>query len=280
MQNLKSIKTQLFIKYLENIQGVYEKFDGLKDAEISTENFSFYTSVSSVFSSKIEGEDIDLDSFVKHRNFGIEFQRDYTKKTDDLYEAYQFAKENSFNKENLLSAHKILTRNILAEHLQGKYRTGKMYVLTDEGQIEYIATSPFEVESEMEIFLSELEVLLKEDLTIEECNLRVDWQTLRRLPLSGGVVFNFKALFTPVQEFRDEPYVPALLLKLMQEGKQSLMEYKNTWHVEHVCIPALQAYAKEQVEKGLVKDEWEVTTLDDSPYFPGWEEKWHRQQAF
>jgi len=120
----------------------------------------------------------------------------------------------------------------------------------------------------------------KEDLTIEECNLRVDWQTLRRLPLSGGVVFNFKALFTPVQEFRDEPYVPALLLKLMQEGKQSLMEYKNTWHVEHVCIPALQAYAKEQVEKGLVKDEWEVTTLDDSPYFPGWEEKWHRQQAF
>lgn len=168
MQNLKSIKTQLFTKYLENIQGGCEKFDGLKDAEISTENFSFYTSVSSVFSSKIEGEDIDFDSFVKHKNFGIEFKPDYTKKIDDLYEAYQFAKENSLHKENLLSAHKILTRNILAEHLQGKYRTSNMYVLTDEGQIEYIATSPFEVESEMEIFLSELEVLLKEDLTIEE----------------------------------------------------------------------------------------------------------------
>jgi hypothetical protein len=126
----------------------------------------------------------------------------------------------------------------------------------------------------------------KADLTIEDCNLRVDWQTLRRLPLSGGVVFNFTALFTPVKEFRDEPYIPALVLKILQEGKKSLMEYKNTWHVEHVCIPELEEYAKEQVAKGLVKPEtaaeetWNVTTLAESPYFPGWEEKWHRQQGF
>ena len=32
------------------------------------------------------------------------------------------------------------------------------------------------------------------DLTLDECHLRVDWQTLRRLPLSAAVVFNFKAL--------------------------------------------------------------------------------------
>jgi hypothetical protein len=126
----------------------------------------------------------------------------------------------------------------------------------------------------------------QESLTIDECNLRVDWQTLRRLPLSGGIVFNFKALFTPVREFRDEPYVPALVLKILREGKRSLMEYKNTWHVEHVCIPELEKYAEEQVAKGLVVPEspgeeaWNVSTLQESPYFPGWEEKWHRQQGF
>ncbi|KAH8815240.1 hypothetical protein F5884DRAFT_817639 [Xylogone sp. PMI_703] len=126
----------------------------------------------------------------------------------------------------------------------------------------------------------------KEDLTIDECNLRVDWQTLRRLPLSSAIVFNFKALFTPVTEFRDEPYIPALVVKIMKEGKKNLMEYKNTWHVEHVCMPELEKYMKEQVEKGLVKPEnpedkeWNVTTLDESPYFPGWEEKWHRQQGY
>lgn len=62
-------------------------FNKLTDAEISTENFSFYTSQSSVFSSKIEGEDIDLDSYIKHKKFGIEFLPDYTKKTDELYDA-------------------------------------------------------------------------------------------------------------------------------------------------------------------------------------------------
>jgi len=66
----------------------------------------------------------------------------------------------------------------------------------------------------------------------------------------------------------------------LQEGKQNLMEYKGTWHVEHACIPELEVYAKEQVEKGLVKAEWEVATLEESPYFPRWEEKWHRQQGF
>jgi hypothetical protein len=123
----------------------------------------------------------------------------------------------------------------------------------------------------------------KEGLGIEECYLRVDWQTLRRLPLSAGVVFNFKALFTPVEEFRDEAFVPALLLKILKEGKKSLMEYKNTWHVEHVCVPELERYVREQRESGMLGEgegEWEVETLKESPYFPGWEEKWHRMQGF
>lgn len=115
---------------------------------------------------------------------------------------------------------------------------------------------------------------------INRVNLRVDWQTLRRLPLSGAVVFNFTALFTPVREFRDEPYVPSLVLKVLKEGKKNLMEYKNTWHTEHVVVPALEEYEREQKEKGLVPKDWEVRTLDESPWFPSWEEKWHRQQGF
>ena len=117
-------------------------------------------------------------------------------------------------------------------------------------------------------------------LELSRLHLRVDWQTLRRLPLSGAVVFNFKALFTPITEFRDEPFVPSLVLKVLKEGKKSLMEYKNTWHTEHVVIPALEQYEREQKEKGIVPQDWQPQTLDESPYFPGWEEKWHRQQGF
>ena len=118
------------------------------------------------------------------------------------------------------------------------------------------------------------------DLPLSRIHLRVDWQTLRRLPLSGAIIFNFKALFTPIEEFRDEPYIPALVAKVLKEGKRSLMEYKNTWHVEHVAVPKLEEWSREQVEKGLVPEGWNVETLAESPYFPGWEEKWHRQQGF
>ncbi|KAF2125986.1 hypothetical protein P153DRAFT_378231 [Dothidotthia symphoricarpi CBS 119687] len=118
------------------------------------------------------------------------------------------------------------------------------------------------------------------DLSLSQCHLRVDWQTLRRLPLSGAVVFNFKALFTPVEQFRDEPYVPGLLLKVLNEGKGNIMAYKNTWHTDHVVKPALERFHDEQVRSGLVPGGWEPQTLDESPWFPGWEGKWRRQQGF
>ncbi|KAF4995748.1 hypothetical protein FDECE_12697 [Fusarium decemcellulare] len=109
----------------------------------------------------------------------------------------------------------------------------------------------------------------------EDLYLRVDWQTLRRLPLSGSIVFNFKALFTPMTEFRDEPYIPSLVLKTLNEGKENIMKYKGTWHVEHVAKPALRAWEREQMEQGVIPKDWEPRTLDENPFFPGWERKWN-----
>ncbi|KAJ7582590.1 hypothetical protein C8J56DRAFT_223647 [Mycena floridula] len=103
--------------------------------------------------------------------------------------------------------------------------------------------------------------------------LRVDWQTLRRFPRSRCIVFNFKALFTPLTEFRREPYIPALLLKILREGKKELLQYKGTFHIQHVAIPALERWAAEQEEEGVVPKGWKVRTLDESPFFPGWETK-------
>ncbi|EUC37229.1 hypothetical protein COCCADRAFT_86138 [Bipolaris zeicola 26-R-13] len=117
-------------------------------------------------------------------------------------------------------------------------------------------------------------------LPLSDIHLRVDWQTLRRLPLSGAVIFNFKALFTPVQEFKDEPRVPGLLLKVLEEGKKELMEYKGTWHVEHVVKDVLRAWHEEQVAKGWVEEGWEAETLGESPWFEGWEGKWRGMQGF
>lgn len=169
IEKLKIVKTDLLEQYnLQVDKNLQVTFDALTDAAISTDTFSFYTSVSSVFSSKIEGEDIALDSYIKHKKFGIEFLPNYTKKIDDLYDAYTFAKTNALNKENISEAHKLLSKHIVAKHFQGKLRTQNMYVSTPDGKIEYVAATPFEVPGEMENFYHDIEILLQEDLSINE----------------------------------------------------------------------------------------------------------------
>jgi len=168
-KKLKIIRVDLLEAYhLQVDKNLASAFESLKEADLSTDGFSFYTSVSSVFSSKIEGEEIELDSYIKHKKFGIDFLPDYTKKIDDLYNAYTFAKTNELNKTNISEVHKLLSKHIVAKHQQGKLRTQNMYVTTPDGKIEYVAATPFELESEMEKLYCDIELLLKEDLSLQE----------------------------------------------------------------------------------------------------------------
>lgn len=166
---LEIINTELLPEYLEQLPAALrQSYSSLREAQISTSEFSFYTSVSSVFSSKIEGENIELDSYIKHKKFGVEFLPDYTKKIDDLYDAYSFAKANKLNEANIVEAHKILSRHLLAKSRQGKLRNHNMYVSTPDGKIEYVAASPFVLKYEMKKFYHDVAVLLKADLGMEE----------------------------------------------------------------------------------------------------------------
>lgn len=119
-----------------------------------------------------------------------------------------------------------------------------------------------------------------EAVTIEQCNLRVDWQTLRRLPLSGAVVFNFKAVFTPITELRTEPFIPSLLFKQVTDGKPSLTEPKIHSHIRPLVLENLKKWGEEQVQDGVIPAGWEDETLAESPFYPGWEERWRKRIGF
>ena len=166
---VKILSIELLDKYCDNVTvDELNVFKNLEESGITIDSFSFYTSVSAVFSSKIEGEDIELDSYVKYKRFGIEYLPDYTKKIDDLYDAYQFAKIKKCNKANIATAHAMLTKNILPKSKQGKIRTGNMYVTTTDGRIEYVAASPYGLENEMQKLYDDLETLLEIDLTVQD----------------------------------------------------------------------------------------------------------------
>jgi Fic family protein len=165
---LQIIPTDLLPSFLEQVPtGLQAAFDALRDAELSTDHFSFYTSVASVFSSKIEGEAIELDSYIKHKRFGIEFLPDYTKKIDDLYDAYTFARSNALNETNISQAHRLLSQHLLAKKWQGTFRHQHMYVTTPDGRMEYVAASPYTVKADMEKLYNDIAILLETTLSIE-----------------------------------------------------------------------------------------------------------------
>ena len=168
MNEFKTIDKDLLPAYLEQVKNLQIQFDLLKEAEISTKSFSFYTSVASVYSSKIEGENIELDSFIKHKNLGVSYNPDYTKKVDDLYNAYLFAQQHELTETNIEFAHKLLSKNLLESSKQGSLRTQNMYVATEDGRIEYVAVSPFELKKEMDSFYQDVSILVNQKLSIEE----------------------------------------------------------------------------------------------------------------
>lgn len=163
------LPVDLLDDYLRQVpQTLLQSFEQLADSELSTNTFSFYTSVSAVFSSKIEGVDIELDSFIKHKMLSAQFLPDYTQKTDDLYEAYQFAKKAKLSYHSINEAHRLLTKHILEEDRRGQLRFGNMFVITPDGKIEYVACSPSLVEQKFKLLFNDINLLLKTKLTAAE----------------------------------------------------------------------------------------------------------------
>ncbi|MEX2594224.1 MAG: hypothetical protein WD426_15735 [Anditalea sp.] len=62
------LKSNLLEEYSNAVkESPLEKLDKIKKIDMPVDYFQFYKSVSSVYSSKIEGENIEFDSFFKHK---------------------------------------------------------------------------------------------------------------------------------------------------------------------------------------------------------------------
>ena len=164
----KILPTHLLSDYLALTPALSPAFEALHDAELSTPDFHFYRAVASVYSSRIEGEDIELDSYIRHKRFGIAFSPDYTRKIDDLYAAYSFAAETPLNEAGLLNAHTLLSRHFLPAARRGKYRTEPIFVTTPDGRIEYVAALPAHVPAATTCFFDDLDYLMQRKLEVQE----------------------------------------------------------------------------------------------------------------
>ncbi len=167
---LKIIPVDLLTEYLQQVSsGLQAAFDALKDAEISTDTFNFYTSVSAITSSRIEGEQMEVDSYLKHKMLNVAYQPNLVQKPDDLYKAYIFAQQNGLTHANFLSAHKLITTHLLPRSKQGTFRTGNMVVMEHAtGRIQFEAAPGSGVNLLFELLWQDIEQLKTQELSCPE----------------------------------------------------------------------------------------------------------------
>lgn len=137
--------------------------------EFSSEDFDYYIIASSLYSSKIEGNTLDADSFFRNRGKSTSPKKKEVQEIEELVEAYKFASENTLTKSNYLKTHSILSKSLLPKKEQGKVRKEQVGV-RDSKTLKpiYLAVEPEFVDVELTKLFSDISMLLEEKLTIQE----------------------------------------------------------------------------------------------------------------
>jgi Fic family protein len=122
---------------------------------------------SSVYSSNIEGNSLNLNSYMNLKLQSEISKNKEVKEIDDLVFAYEYAKSNSLSETAFLESHRVLSKTILIKSKQGKYRQERIGVFSDRGLV-YLALEEEYVVQEMQLFSEEIQALLVSNLTLTE----------------------------------------------------------------------------------------------------------------
>jgi len=153
-------------QYKSNINfDLQHAFDKLKNG--NELDFEYLIEASAVYSSNIEGNSMDLNSFMNSKISGAMPKPKEHIEIVDLINAYKFAQINDLTEENFLKTHQISSAHFLIVSKQGIYRDGPVGVFGSQGLI-YMAIEAKKVAEAMKELFTKISELLAKDLTIEE----------------------------------------------------------------------------------------------------------------
>ncbi len=157
-----------YLKYSEEIgKSLKDWFEGY-DFSDSRIDLGYNTKAAAVYSSNIEGNSVDLNSFMNSMLADKSFKpQKEIKEIENLIKAYEYAQNNELDSKHFLIAHKKLSSTILIKDKRGKYRTDRMGVFDSYGLI-YMAIEPEYVEEKMSEFFEDIEWLLTKDMELVE----------------------------------------------------------------------------------------------------------------
>lgn len=125
--------------YHEYERRVNQEIDRLVNAfagQHNTFDVGYRIQASAVFSSNIEGNTLDLNSYMnlKMRKETL-FKKKEVAEIDDLINAYHFAKAHALNERHFLKSHALLSKHLLMKSKQGKYRQEPIGVFSESGLV-------------------------------------------------------------------------------------------------------------------------------------------------
>jgi len=165
MEKLNILTDKYFSDYKKSIWDFKQKFDNFL-LNSKALDFWYLLESSSVFSSRIEGNSLDLNSFMNLKMQKGKSSKDL-QEIENLIKAYDFAKKNKLTQKNFLQIHKILSKTLLIKSKRWVYRQEKVWVFWREWLI-YMAIEEEFVEKEMQKLFDDIQILLKNKLSLEE----------------------------------------------------------------------------------------------------------------
>ena len=166
-------KKYLLTNYLKEvkIEEAYKSFSGNNSNQ---PNFAFMLDSAAVYSSNIEGNTLNLNSFLNSRSLSKKLRPKEAQEIEDLVVAYLFSQKSALNEANLKKAHAILSKDFVNKARQGIYRMEPVGVFSNRG-IEYLAIESQYLNNEMGEFFRVISDLLTEKLTVPETFFWASW---------------------------------------------------------------------------------------------------------
>ena len=166
MKALKYIKADYLQYYIDNNKVDITK--QLSKLSYGENDVDFHFAKAAVFSSQIEGNIIDFDSYLKYFHSGMNNEGKEFNEIEDLKAAYKFASESELTYKKFLLSHEILSKNVIRlKRYRGKLRKDKVGIISN-GKLEYMAVEPEFVKQEITKLFNDIKLLLGSSLVNDE----------------------------------------------------------------------------------------------------------------
>ena len=128
--------------------------------KVNLKSFNFMIDIAALYSSKIEGNTLNLNSFLNSRMLPKKHRPKEAQEIEDLVQAYEFTQTHDLSEKNMLKAHKMLSKSFVAPGRQGRYRQEPVGVFSSHG-LEYLALEAHLLPAEMKAFFETISTLIK-----------------------------------------------------------------------------------------------------------------------